>query len=136
MGNIAQNATSHGYRVLWSPTSVWYLSHNDSFWTNVYKQEPCEGIAADVCETLVLGGGGELWGEMVDASDIMQTIWPRLGAIGERLWSPQNITDYRKAQPRLMYFRCMLNQRGVAAAPLTNRYARSAPPRPGSCYEQ
>ena len=53
----------------------------------MYTQEPCEGVSwalsvqlADLkaiaagipdnlCDTLVLGGGGEMWGETVDYSD-------------------------------------------------------------------
>ena len=38
--------------------------------------------------------------------------------------------------PRLEAFRCYLNRRGVLAAPVLNKLGRSAPPRPGSCYEQ
>eukprot|EP01047_Picozoa_sp_COSAG01_P105984 COSAG01_NODE_35144_length_536_cov_1.160183_1_plen_54_part_00 len=34
----------------------------------------------------MMGGGGEQWGETVDTSDLEQTIWPRMGAIAERLW--------------------------------------------------
>jgi hypothetical protein len=58
----------------------------------------------------------------------------------ERLWSSReaistgNIT--LTALPRLQYFRCLLNRRGVQAAPVTNKYARRPPTGPGSCYEQ
>ena len=33
-------------------------------------------------------------------------------------------------------FRCLLNRRGVAAAPVDNPMARTAPPGPGSCLGQ
>ena len=77
-----------------------------------------------------------MWGETVDASDLEQTVWPRLAAIAERLWSPRDMTDAAKALPRIENFRCLLNRRGVRAAPVNNANARSAPPRPGSCFEQ
>ena len=52
-------------------------------------------------------------GETVDTSDIQQTIWPRLGAIGERLWSPRTVNDTEAAEPRYAAFRCLLNRRAV-----------------------
>ena len=67
----------------------------------------------------------EMWGEKVDASDLAQTVWPRLAAVAERLWSPRNTTDAAAALPRVESFRCLLNRRGVAAAPVTNKEARS-----------
>ena len=77
-------------------------------------------VAAD--EKLLLGGEG--------------CIWPRMAAIAERLWSPRHVNDTAKAEPRYAYFRCMLNQRGVEAAPCNNSNARAAPSGPGRCYKQ
>ena len=37
----------------------------------MYVREPCTGLTEAEC-ALVLGGGGEQWGETVDASDIEQ----------------------------------------------------------------
>lgn len=58
----------------------------------------------------------------------------------ERLWSRREAISTRNitltALPRLQYFRCLLNRRGVQAAPVTNFYARRPPTGPGSCYEQ
>ncbi len=84
----------------------------------------------------MLGGGGEMWGETVDTSDLQQTIWPRLGAIAERLWSPRGVNSADAAAARYSAFRCLLNRRGVAAAPSNNAVARQAPPGPGGCYTQ
>ena len=87
-----------------------------------------------------------MWGEKVDASDFDQTVWPRLAAIAEKLWSPAAATGaaggddlpaaLSAALPRLQAFRCLLNERGVASAPVTNQRAREAPKGPDSCYNQ
>ncbi|ONI24166.1 hypothetical protein PRUPE_2G227600 [Prunus persica] len=72
-----------------------------------------------------------MWGETADTSDVQQTIWPRAAAAAERLWSRREATSARNgnltALPRLQYFRCLLNRRGVQAAPVTNLIARSPP---------
>lgn len=127
-----------GYRVITNVGYVeksWYLDNLNVMWNKVYAYEPCDGIPDDLCHK-VLGGHGEMWGETVDMSDLEQTVWPRLAAIGERLWSPRNVTDPASALVRLEDFRCLLNQRGVHAAPVTNPIARSGPVGPGSCYKQ
>lgn len=55
----------------------------------------------------------------------------------ERLWTPYDklAKDPEQVRDRLLYFRCLLNQRGVAAAPLDG-LGRAAPEEPGSCYLQ
>lgn len=129
------NVTSHGYRLIWSDSSVWYLDHLAVNWTTMYQAEPCNGLPAENC-ALILGGEGCQWGETVDTSDALQTIWPRAAAIAERLWSPRTYKSTTQAASRFEGFRCLLNRRGIAAAPADNSQAREAPPFPGSCYSQ
>eukprot|EP01048_Picozoa_sp_COSAG05_P021916 COSAG05_NODE_4187_length_1632_cov_2.532942_2_plen_183_part_00 len=81
-------------------------------------------------------GTSDVAGETVDSSDIEQTIWPRLAAIAERLWSPRQLNSTVDARERIKAFRCLLNRRGVAAAPVDNPTARAAPPGPGGCLDQ
>lgn len=76
-----------GYEVLrnvgYDATS-WYLDNLAVNWTAVYANEPCRDVPDSLC-VHVLGGHGEMWGETVDASNLEQTIWPRLAAIAEKL---------------------------------------------------
>ena len=43
--------------------------------------------------------------QTVDTSDLMQTVWPRAGAVGERLWSAAAVNDSDAALPRYVKFR-------------------------------
>jgi len=133
--SLPLNVTSHGYRLIWSDSSVWYLDHLAVNWTTMYQAEPCNGLPQENC-ALILGGEGCQWGETVDTSDALQTIWPRAGAIAERLWSPRSYKSTEEAASRFEGFRCLLNRRGIAAAPADNSQAREAPPFPGSCFSQ
>ncbi len=85
----------------------------------------------------ILGGETEMWGETADGSDVLQTIWPRAAAAAERQWS-YDVTGKADGGVayRLQAFRCWLLERGIAAAPVTNSQARSAPAGPGSCMSQ
>ena len=84
---------------------------------HVLPQERCTGIDPGVCANLVLAGVG---GTTVDASDVMNTVWPRAAAIAERLWSPHNITYIDAAAPCYSVFRSLLVKRGFGAAPNLN----------------
>ena len=86
----------------------------------------------------VLGGETCMWGETADGSDVLQTIWPRAAAAAERQWSYDVVTNSNApgVQERLQAFRCLLLERGIPAAPVTNVGARAAPAGPGSCMAQ
>ena len=137
---------SAGYKVVWMVDPTWYLDNIDEPWQNLWDIDICEGLSEAQCR-LVIGGGGAMWGEHVDASNIQPTIWPRLATIAEALWSPpvsarrsgrSKTWDERLAieRARLKSMRCLLNRRGVAAAPVDNQQARAPPPGPGACMAQ
>ncbi|TKY45507.1 Beta-hexosaminidase 1 [Spatholobus suberectus] len=136
---VCPKAVAKGFRCIFSNQGVWYLDHLDVPWDVVYTAEPLEGIQRASEQKLVLGGEVCMWGETADTSDVQQTIWPRAAAAAERLWSQRDSTSGNVniiALSRLQYFRCLLNRRGVPAAPVTNLNARTAPVGPGSCFEQ
>ncbi|XP_062506570.1 uncharacterized protein LOC134183119 [Corticium candelabrum] len=132
----AAKIVAAGYRCILSNSDVWYLDHLTVTWEKFYDNDPFQGISDPNQQKLMLGGEVCMWGETVDPSDIDQTIWPRAAAAAERLWSPQDVTDHDQFLQRLLAFRCLLNRRGIKAAPANNTQARSAPHGPGSCYKQ
>ncbi|KEH21878.1 putative beta-N-acetylhexosaminidase [Medicago truncatula] len=140
VSGVCAKAVAKGFRCIFSNQGVWYLDHLDVPWDEVYTADPLEFIHKESEEKLILGGEVCMWGETADASNVQQTIWPRAAAAAERMWSERDFTSTRNATltalPRLQHFRCLLNRRGVPAAPVTNYYARRAPDGTGSCYDQ
>ncbi|WMV53360.1 hypothetical protein MTR67_046745 [Solanum verrucosum] len=136
-GGVAQQVTAAGLRCIVSNQDKWYLDHIDTTWQDFYSNEPLTNITKPEQQRLVIGGEVCMWGEHIDGSNIETTIWPRAAAAAERLWTAyDNIAkNPEQAARRLAYFRCLLNQRGVASGPLTGG-GRAAPDEPGSCYEQ
>ncbi|KAL8052281.1 hypothetical protein ABFX02_06G201804 [Erythranthe guttata] len=134
---VAERVVKDGLRCIVSNQDKWYLDHLDALWQGFYTNEPLTNITNPNEQALVLGGEVCMWAEHIDASDIEQTIWPRAAAAAERLWTPYDkiAKDPEEVRDRLTYFRCLLNQRGVAAAPLDG-FGRAAPEEPGSCYMQ
>ncbi|GAB2276657.1 Beta-hexosaminidase 1 [Dionaea muscipula] len=137
---VCPKVVANGFKCIFSNQGVWYLDHLDVPWDSVYNAEPLEGINDVTAQKLVLGGEVCMWGERADTSDVQQTIWPRAAAAAERLWSKQEalsaVNANTTALSRLHYFRCLLNMRGIQAAPVTNPFGRSPPYGPGSCYDQ
>eukprot|EP00277_Geminigera_cryophila_P016421 CAMPEP_0179453790 /NCGR_PEP_ID=MMETSP0799-20121207/37693_1 /TAXON_ID=46947 /ORGANISM="Geminigera cryophila, Strain CCMP2564" /LENGTH=560 /DNA_ID=CAMNT_0021251099 /DNA_START=92 /DNA_END=1771 /DNA_ORIENTATION=+ len=149
--NTTKRITDAGFRVLWVADPTWYLDSLEVTWDKEWQVDICEQLTRTQC-SLVLGGGGAMWGEHVDSSNIESIIWPRLAAVAEALWSPkvssrtsfviaQNVKREGEermaaARIRLKAFRCLLNRRGVRAAPVDNTNAGTAPPGPGACMAQ
>ena len=119
-----------------------YLDNLEINWKDIYINEPCSGVDDAACKK-ILGGQGEMWGETVDGSNLQHTVWPRLAAIAEKLWSGREATAPiggnmvpEATMARFKDFRCLLLDRGVAAAPGAQPFARGAPEGPGSCWDQ
>uniref|UniRef100_A0A5F8HK57 Beta-hexosaminidase n=1 Tax=Monodelphis domestica TaxID=13616 RepID=A0A5F8HK57_MONDO len=113
-----KNITKAGYRVLLS--SPWYLNRISygQDWQKIYSVEPLDFEGSPEQESLVIGGEACMWGEFVDMTNLTPRLWPRAGAVAERLWSSKSVNDTKLAYARLANFRCELLRRGVQAQPL------------------
>ena len=69
-----------------------------------YAVDPMAGESAPLSaedKSNIIGGEAAQWTEYVTPENLDNRLWPRLGAIAERLWSPESVTDvnsmYRRA---------------------------------------
>ena len=122
--------TGAGYRALLS--APWYLNlgprgGSPPDWEAFWSVDPTAALVAGggshaAGAGLVRGGEAVVWGEGVDASNLLSTAWPRAAAVGERLWSPpagpQGAGALPDARARLAVHRCRLLARGIGAGPL------------------
>lgn len=117
-----EQITEAGYRALLS--APWYLNRvtYGPDWKNMYKVEPLAFHGTPEQKALVIGGEACMWGEYVDSTNLVPRLWPRAGAIAERLWSSNLTTDMDFAFNRLSHFRCELLRRGVQAQPISIGY--------------
>ncbi|KAM7151291.1 beta-hexosaminidase subunit alpha isoform 1-T1 [Macrochelys suwanniensis] len=114
--------TKAGYRALLS--APWYLNRISygQDWQTAYQVEPLEFEGSPEQKELVIGGEACMWGEYVDVTNLTPRLWPRAGAIAERLWSNKTVRGLQDAYIRLADFRCTLLRRGIQAQPLFTGY--------------
>lgn len=108
--------TRSGYTGILS--ACWYLDHlsTGGDWKKYYTCEPYEYVKAKDREN-ILGGEACMWAEVVDATNMLQRIWPRASATAEVLWSREYPMGYSKAQHRMEEHVCRMNKRGIPAQP-------------------
>ncbi|KAM9062211.1 beta-hexosaminidase subunit alpha [Sarcophilus harrisii] len=113
-----QNVTKAGFRALLS--APWYLNRISygQDWQEIYMVDPLDFKGSPEQKSLVIGGEACMWGEYVDETNLTPRLWPRGGAVAERLWSSQSVRDLDLAYNRLAHFRCELLRRGIQAQPL------------------
>ncbi|XP_072837637.2 beta-hexosaminidase subunit alpha [Pogona vitticeps] len=116
------HVTKAGYRALLS--APWYLNRISygQDWMAIYQVEPLAFEGSPEQKDLVIGGEACMWGEYVDATNLTPRLWPRAGAVAERLWSNQTVRSLQDAYTRLRDFRCTLLRRGIRAEPLFTGY--------------
>jgi hexosaminidase len=69
-----------------------------------YAVDPMSGEAASLSageKSNIIGGEAAQWAEYVTPENLDNRLWPRLGAIAERLWSPASVTDVQSMYRRL-----------------------------------
>ncbi|EGW04522.1 beta-hexosaminidase subunit alpha isoform X1 [Cricetulus griseus] len=117
-----EEITKAGFRALLS--APWYLNRvtYGPDWKDMYKVEPLAFHGTSEQKGLVIGGEACMWGEYVDSTNLVPRLWPRAGAIAERLWSSNLTTNMDFAFKRLSHFRCEMLRRGVQAQPISVGY--------------
>jgi len=94
-------AARMGYGGLLS--SGWYLDLMYPAATH-YAVDPLDKDSAGLSEAEakhILGGEAAEWAEYATAENLDSRIWPRMGAIAERLWSPRSTRDAASMYRRL-----------------------------------
>lgn len=110
--SLAQ-AAQQGYRGLLS--SGYYLDMMSTAAAH-YEVDPfADGVAnlSDDEKRKILGGEACMWGEHISGETIDSRIWPRMAAVAERLWSPQNVTDVNSMYARMAVISHWLDAYGL-----------------------
>jgi hexosaminidase len=95
------NAAKMGYKTVLSAGYYLDLMYPAS---QHYAVDPTAGESASLSaeeKSNIIGGEAAQWSEYVTPENLDNRLWPRLGAVAERLWSPQSVTDVDSMYRRL-----------------------------------
>ena len=132
---VESNATlpgdllSKGYSLIISTKNAWYFDHG--FWgiTRYYAWRTVYNNRI-LRKPGVLGGEACLWTEFIDEHSMDSRTWPRLAAVGERLWADPS-TGTQEAEPRLYRHRERLIIKGIQPEAITPKWCLQ---NEGECY--
>ncbi len=96
------------------PTEVYYLADPLPAGTSLTTEE----------QASILGGEATMWAEHVGPGTIDSRLWPRLGAIAERFWSPGHVQDVADMFRRLSRLSVELERAGLGHEGHTYRMLR------------
>lgn len=127
-----QKLIERGYDVIVTPSSHLFLDcgigekvkgrcEGYKTWQKIYEYEPTMNLSkTTTVKDLkhIVGGEAAIWTGMFDENNIVSNIFPRVSALGERLWSSINIRNSTDASLRMLAHRERLFRNGVLAAPL------------------
>ena len=119
------DVTFAGYKVILS--SCWYLNYIQYGldWPKFYNCDPEDFDGTEEQKKLVIGGSAAMWGEYVDATNLLPRSFGRAFAVAERLWSSKDTTGKRDALKRLWEHQCRYVMRGIPAEPVVrSKYCR------------
>merc|ERR1711894_86925 len=76
-------------------------------WQIVYDNSPREHYrnagGERSREQQILGGEAAMWTEQVDGAAVMHKLWPRVSALGERLWSDPE-TNWKQVMFQIVFY--------------------------------
>jgi hexosaminidase len=106
--------------------SSWCLPYHT--WLMVYQWEPSAWIEEGQMSQ-ILGAEAAQWSELNDDSTVLNRIFPRAAALGERVWSPFNnvYNNTLSVFERLDAWRYRVMNRGIPNMPLSAGYCEKNP---------
>ncbi|CAG7818933.1 unnamed protein product, partial [Allacma fusca] len=118
-----QMVLDKGYEVLLS--ACWYVNYlkYGQTWRDYYNCDPLS--LPNITESqkeMILGGEAAIWAEYVDSTNVVARLFPYIGAVAEKLWSPFGASTIDDALWRLDEHRCRMLGRGIQAQPLITSY--------------
>jgi len=107
------NSASLGYKTVLSAGYYLDLMHSAA---DHFAVDPLGGPSASLTpaeQANIIGGEACQWTEYVTPEILDNRLWPRLGAIAERLWSPATVTDAESMYSRLAVLNRNLQSLGL-----------------------